>query len=125
MNSRLFLIFVAVAVLASAHGARAASGYAGEFLAVGAGARGLALGGAYVALVDDATSGYWNPAALATGPGRQAHFMHAERYSGLVDQDFVAVVGGSQFMFDGVALSLLRLGVDGIEFTEVPDAAAP
>lgn len=125
MNSRLFLIFVAVAVLASAHGARAASGYAGEFLAVGAGARGLALGGAYVALVDDATSGYWNPAALATSPGRQAHFMHAERYSGLVDQDFVAVVGGSQFMFDGVALSLLRLGVDGIEFTEVPDAAAP
>lgn len=105
--------------------AQAASGYAGEFLAVGAGARGLALGNAYVALADDATSGYWNPAALASGPSRQAHFMHAERYSGLVDQDFVAVAGGGTLMFDGVALSLLRLGVDGIEFTSLPDAAVP
>jgi hypothetical protein len=125
MNSRLLLTLVAVAALSSAHGARAASGYAGEFLAVGVGARALALGGAYVALVDDATAGYWNPAALATGPDSQVHFMHAERYSGLVDQDFIAIVGGSRLMFDGVALSLLRLGVDGIEFTAVPDAAAP
>lgn len=101
----------------------AASGFAGEFLAVGAGARGLALGSAYVALVDDGTAGYWNPAALATARGRQAHFMHAERYAGLVDQDFVAIVLPGVAL-DGASLSLLRLGVGGIEYTSLPDASA-
>ncbi len=126
MTKRLLPIILLVAVASgTATPVRAASGYAGEFLAVGAGARGLALGGAFVALVDDASAGYWNPAALASPHPREAHFMHAERYSGLVDQDFVAIVGGGGLMFDGLAVSLLRLGVDGIEFTSVPDAAAP
>ena len=67
MNCRPFLTFLAVVFACAPPGASwAASGYAGEFLAVGAGARGLALGGAYVALTNDATSGYWNPAALAS-----------------------------------------------------------
>ena len=126
LNVMARLIVMTAAVLwAGVSGSEAASGYAGEFLAVGAGARGMALGNAFVALADDATAGYWNPAALASGPSNQAHFMHAERYSGLVDQDFVAVAGGGRLMFDGVALSILRLGVDGIEFTAVPDASVP
>jgi hypothetical protein len=126
MNCRPFLTFLAVVFACAPPGASwAASGYAGEFLAVGAGARGLALGGAYVALTNDATSGYWNPAALASSSSRQAHFMHAERYSGLVEQDFVAVTSSGGALFDGMSFSLLRLGVDGIEFTELPDAAIP
>ena len=39
--------------------------YSNEFLNVGAGARGLAMGGAQVASVKDGTAGYWNPAGLA------------------------------------------------------------
>ena len=39
--------------------------YAGEFMAIGVGGRALGLGGAYVALANDVTSGYWNPAGLA------------------------------------------------------------
>ncbi len=126
MNCRPLLTFLTV-ILAGVgpEAANAASGYAGEFLAVGAGARGLAMGSSFVAAADDATSGYWNPAALASAPSRQAHFMHAERYSGLVEQDFVAVASQGGPLFDGISLSLLRLGVSGIEFTELPDAAVP
>jgi hypothetical protein len=36
-----------------------------SFLNVGVGARGLAMGGAYTALADDANAIYWNPAGLA------------------------------------------------------------
>ena len=36
--------------------------YSNEFLNIGAGARGLAMGGAQVASVTDGTAGYWNPA---------------------------------------------------------------
>jgi len=39
-------------------------GMANDYLQYGAGARSLAMGGAYVALADDASAPYWNPAAL-------------------------------------------------------------
>lgn len=38
--------------------------YSNEFLNIGAGARGLAMGSAQVASVNDGSSGYWNPAGL-------------------------------------------------------------
>ncbi len=43
---------------------------AASFLKIGAGARAIALGGAFVAVADDASAGYWNPAGLAqlSGP---------------------------------------------------------
>ena len=39
--------------------------YSNEFLNIGAGAKGLAMGGAQVATTTDATAGYWNPAGLS------------------------------------------------------------
>lgn len=38
---------------------------ASSFLKMGAGARAIALGGAFVAVADDASASYWNPAGLA------------------------------------------------------------
>jgi hypothetical protein len=90
--------------------------YAGEFLAIGVGGRAMGLGGAYVALAGDATSGYWNPAALATLDYPEVSLMHDERFAGLVNYDFAAVAipyGPSA----SLGLSIIRLGVDGIEDT--------
>jgi hypothetical protein len=42
---------------------------AASFLKIGAGARAIALGGAFVAVADDASAGYWNPAGLTQLPG--------------------------------------------------------
>ncbi len=39
-------------------------GYAGAFQQLGLGARALGMGGAFVAVADDATAGFWNPAGL-------------------------------------------------------------
>lgn len=103
----------------------AATAYAGEFLAVGAGARASALGNAYVALVDDATAGYWNPAALASVTQGELHFTHADRFSGLVSQDFVALALPRFALFDTGAFSLLRVGVDDIPFTRLQNEALP
>ena len=83
----------------------------------------MALGSAYLALVDDATAGYWNPAALS-GVKRGAHLMHSERFGGLVDHDFAAVALERFLWFDGFAVSLLRLGVSDIEFTTLQNPVA-
>jgi len=87
--------------------------YAGEFLSIGVGGRALGLGGAYAALANDASAAYWNPAALARLDYPEFMLMHDERFGGMENYDFgaVAIPYGTHTTF---AVSLMRLGVDGI-----------
>src|SRR2546428_3886344 len=55
----------AVAQVTSFKDNTAYGGTSGEFLLLGAGARGAALGGAYAALATDVTSLYYNPPGVA------------------------------------------------------------
>jgi len=119
-----YSIFVAGLVLTLIRPLAAASGYAGEFLSLGTGARALALGSAYVALADDATAGYWNPAGLAILKERQFHFMHSERFSGLVKNDYLALALTGK-RIHGLSFSLIRVGVDDIEFTTLQNPNIP
>src|SRR5262245_16293035 len=48
-----------------------------NFLKLGAGARGEAMGEAYSAVVNDATALYWNPAGLTRVSSNDVSFMHA------------------------------------------------
>lgn len=107
---------VAVLFFCSAAGAQTIAKYAGEFMAIGVGGRALGLGGAHVALVDDATAGYWNPGALARITYPEVLVMHDERFGNLINYDFasVALPYGSDA---SLGLSVLRLGVDGIPDT--------
>ena len=87
--------------------------YAGEFLSIGVGGRALGLGGAYAALANDASAGYWNPAALARIDFPEVMLMHDERFGSLLNYDFgaVAIPYGVNATF---GVSVMRLGVDGI-----------
>jgi len=107
----VFLMF-----LASSASAQTIAKYAGEFMAIGVGGRALGMGGAHVALVNDATAGYWNPGALARIDYPEAVAMHEERFGSLVNYDFagVAIPYGPDV---SLGLSVLRLGVDGIPDT--------
>jgi hypothetical protein len=116
----LHLIAVACTVLLLTRPLGAASSYAGEFLALGAGARALSLGSAYVAIADDATAGYWNAAALATLKGRQIHLTHGQRFAGLVRHDYLALARPGK-RIHGLALSLMRTGVDDQKETILQD----
>jgi hypothetical protein len=90
--------------------------YAGEFISLGVGGRALGLGGAYVALANDVTAGYWNPAGLARIDYPQIVLMHDEQFGSLVNHDYGAVafpMGTSA----SLGISLIRLGVDDIPDT--------
>src|SRR5258708_34191701 len=66
--------------------------YSNEFLNIGAGARGLAMGSAQVASVSDGTAGYWNPAGLANIKDHpQVNLMHSEYFAGIGKYDFASI----------------------------------
>src|SRR5690348_11483091 len=63
--------------------------YSNEFLNIGVGARGLAMGSAQVASVSDGTAGYWNPAGLmGVKDVPSVSAMHAEYFSGIGKYDY-------------------------------------
>jgi len=92
--------------------------YSNEFLNIGAGARGLSMGSAQIASVNDATAGYWNPAGLVNVKDQpQVDLMHAEYFAGIGKYDYgtlaVPISGGKRT----IGLSLLRFAVDDIPNT--------
>jgi hypothetical protein len=97
--------------------------HAGAFMENGGGARALAMGGAFVAIADDPSATFWNPAGLGALSSREILLMHAERFGDLIDRDFAAYVqpvhgsllGGQA---GGLGVSIIRLGVDDIAITE-------
>lgn len=92
--------------------------YSNEFLNIGAGARGLGMGNAQVAGVNDATAGYWNPAGLAeVKDNPMAAVMHAEYFSGIAKYDYAAGAIPIQDNKRTLGLSLLRFAVDDIPNT--------
>jgi hypothetical protein len=92
--------------------------YSNEFLNIGAGARGMAMGNAQVASVTDGTAGYWNPAALAdvkTNP--QLNLMHAEYFAGIGKYDYASLTLPLKDNKRTLGLTLLRFAVDDIPNT--------
>ncbi|MBX3238552.1 MAG: PorV/PorQ family protein [Chitinophagaceae bacterium] len=92
--------------------------YSNEFLNIGAGARGLAMGGAQVASVKDGNAGYWNPAGLVHVKGDPVvNFMHAEYFSGIGKYDYGSIAIPLSDDKRTIGLSILRFGVDDIPNT--------
>ena len=92
--------------------------YSNEFLNIGAGARGLAMGGAQVASASDATAGYWNPAGLT---GVKDHpnvgVMHADYFAGIAKYDYLSAAIPVQDNKRTLGFSILRFAVDDIPNT--------
>jgi hypothetical protein len=104
-------------------GSATATKYAGAFMENGGGARALGMGGAFTAVANDPSTTFWNPAGLATMTDRELLLMHSERFGDLIDRDFIAYtqpVGWSLFGGDaaGIGVSVIRLGIDDIPFTD-------
>ncbi len=92
--------------------------YSNEFLNIGVGARGLAMGSAQVASVNDGTAGYWNPAGL-TGVKDYATVsaMHAEYFSGIGKFDYLSAAIPVANNKRTLGLTAIRFGVDDIPNT--------
>ena len=116
MNRFTLLLFVfALLLLSGAVRAQVSTPkYSNEFLNIGVGARALGMGNVQVAIADDATAGFWNPAGLLRLQNRyNIALMHSELFAGIAKNDF----GSFAMPIDSssaLAVSVIRLGVDDI-----------
>lgn len=92
--------------------------YSNEFLNIGAGARGLAMGSAQTATVSDATAGYWNPAALTNVQDNPSlSLMHASYFDNIGKYDFGSLAIPVNDNRRTLGISILRFAVDDIPNT--------
>lgn len=93
---------------------------AAAFLEIEVGSRAVGMGGAYVAVVDDATAVFWNPAGLARIPKSQAVLVHN---NWLVDTsfDFVAIALPISNGTFGVSITSLSTGEMEVRTVQLPE----
>lgn len=117
LNTRVPAFILAVLLVPSLSFAQFRK-YSNEFLNIGAGARGLAMGSAQVASVKDGTAGYWNPAGLTEVKDHpNFNVMHAEYFAGIGKFDYASIAVPLQNKNSTIGLSLLRFAVDDIPNT--------
>jgi hypothetical protein len=85
-----------------------------QFLKIGVGARATAMGESFVAVANDVTALYWNPAGLMQFDGIGAHFSHTEW---LVDLKHEFFGGIYRFGHNAVGLSITSLHTQAMEKT--------
>ena len=90
--------------------------YAGEFLALGVGGRSLGMGSAFVAVAQDVTAGYWNPAGLAFLDYPQVMLMHSRQFDDVINYNYGSV-GLPVGKRSSLGFSVIRLGIDNIKKT--------
>jgi len=91
--------------------------YVNEYLNIGLGARGLAMGGAVAASTNDVTAGFWNPAGLQLIKNDwQVGLMHAEYFAGIAKYDYAGFAAKIDSM-SSFGVSVIRFGVDDIPNT--------
>ena len=112
-TNRIFLSFLAtICCLSTTAQFRK---YSNEFLNIGAGARGLAMGSAQIASVNDGTAGYWNPAGLAGVKDHpQLNLMHAEYFAGIGKYDYASIAIPTSNNKRTIGITGLRFAVDDI-----------
>jgi hypothetical protein len=115
----MLVILIVGNISTNLYGSIVTGKYAGEFMAIGVGARPLGMGGAFVAIANDVTAAYWNPAGLLHLNYPQLSGMYAQQFANIVNYNY----GGVAAPMDKkstLAVSFIRLGVDDIPYTEIP-----
>ncbi|HLP16896.1 MAG TPA: PorV/PorQ family protein [Bacteroidota bacterium] len=119
MKSKIITIFSLLGLLTST--LSAADGFvsdvskrgttAAPFLSIGQGARALAMGGAFVAVADDQSAMYWNPAGIADLQGNRVMF------------DYTQWIADIKYNYLGTTINLGSIGTVGLNFTSssIPD----
>ncbi len=123
-NLLVFLVCLTMLAL-SATRVYAVSEAAVLFLMISPGARAAGMGEAFVALADDATAVFWNPAGLAFQQGREITLMHS-KWLPQFDSDLFYEFGAYRHSVEGIGtfganVTFLNLGKQYITGEDSPE----
>lgn len=115
----LLILFTIVSLTAPAAFAQTKVGTtAAPFLGIGVGSRAIGMGGAFVAVADDASALYWNNAGIVQNRSNEVLLVHTE-WIGDISFDYVGTVFN---MGDGsIGLSLTSLSMGDMDVTTVDE----
>ena len=117
MNRKLTAFLLGIALVPAIVSAQFRK-YSNEFLNIGAGARGLAMGGAQVASAEDGNAGYWNPAGLANVYEMPSvSLMTANYFAGIGSYQYASAAIPTSSGYSTLGFSFLRFAVDDIPNT--------
>jgi hypothetical protein len=92
---------------------------AATFLEIGIGPRAIGMGGAFVAVADDATACYWNAAGISRLPKNEVTLVHTEWLAD-VNSDFAGIVLPLG-EFGTIGANITTLTMDDMEVTTIED----
>ncbi len=125
-RKKLFLVLLVMIGLTLPGSMVQAAKYSGETFSLGAGARGLALGGATIAGPFDGTAAYWNPAGMNYLDERIFTAMHAETFGGLLNHDVLAYTNSRPSgRVESFGFYLYYLGGGDVKITDLDPAGRP
>ncbi|MBN1780539.1 PorV/PorQ family protein [bacterium] len=107
---RIIVVLIGILLFSSAGwtgGVTKVGTTAAGFLSIDVGAQAVSMGGAYVAVAEDATSMYWNPSGIARIEGTEALFQHTQ---------WIADVS---INYLGIAIPIQSLGTVGVNITSL------
>jgi hypothetical protein len=113
----IILIYFSVSFAGGVYSQDKTPKYSNEFLTLGVGARSLGMAGTQVAVCNDVTSGYWNPAGLTQIENKyQASLMHAAYFAGIANYDYAGFTMPVDSL-SRLAVSIIRFAIDDIPDT--------
>ena len=118
MTAALLALCVPAARAQVALGGQRAGTASGTFLEIGVGARAVALGESFVAIANDPSAVYWNPAGLASLQRREVAESHVD-WPADIHYDHVTLVLPSRKLGGSIALQFGMLATQMQETTEL------
>ncbi len=101
--------------------AQAGGGAAGAWLGLGGGARAAAMGDAFVAVADDASALFYNPAGLDQVPGANAELTYRQPFAAFDDLAYANGVLAYNMSGRGFALGTFAAGVNYFKSWGMPE----
>ena len=111
---KIFALLICATLLTAANNNVATS--VAHFLKIGIGGRAEAMGGAFTAQADDASSLYWNPAGLAVMSSPQVMFSQTNWITD-INHVFLGIAWPVSPRFGSLGLSLISLSMEDLEET--------
>lgn len=117
----LILIVLFAQTLVYGQGVSKSGTTAAKFLSVSVGPRGNAMGGAFSAVTDDASSMYWNPSGIASADKIEAIFNYTEMFADINLNYFGVVLPMGESGNLGINVTALNIGEMDVTTEDYPE----